>query len=405
MTHTDLSLQSLPPTQAHLCLRVEQFIRQGLGSESPVDLAGTTLLVALSGGADSTALLHILHILRHRLGINLVAAHLDHALRAESAAECAHARALCDTLAIPFVSQRCDVRALAATQRCGLEEAGRNARYSFLASARVAAHAQWIATAHHRDDLTEDVLLRLVRGTGWPALGGMRALDQQRCLLRPLLLTPRAELVHFLASIGATWVEDASNQSDDFLRNRIRNQVVPLLLRENPSLTDNMADLWQLARIDEAYWDSLLPSILPNMQQEILPDTVPGMQPDMPCNMVPNRSAATPQPASRSSAGPIQQCAPTTPCTTPEQYAGGEAQSRTITLQAETLRALPTAARLRLYRQAVCALGPGQPRAQTLLALDRIWQARRGGRMVQLPGGKTAMVRRGAIIFTALGGT
>lgn len=392
MTTTHHSLQTLPPAQAHLCLRVEQFIRQGLGSESPVDLAGTTLLVALSGGADSTALLHILHILRQRLGINLVAAHLDHALRPESAAECAHAHALCDVLAIPFVSQRCDVRALAATQRCGLEEAGRNARYRFLASARVAAHAQWIATAHHRDDLTEDVLLRLVRGTGWPALGGMRALDQQRCLLRPLLLTPRAELVHFLASIGATWVEDASNQSDDFLRNRIRHQVLPLLLRENPSLTDNMADLWQLARIDASYWDNQLANMLPGV--------VPSITSDMP----PRGAAPTHQPAPKPSARPEQQRMRSTRCTAPEPSAGDATQTRTITLQAETLRALPTAARLRLYRQAVCALGPGQPRAQTLLALDRIWQARRGGRMVQLAGGKTAMVRRGAIIFSAPGG-
>jgi tRNA(Ile)-lysidine synthase TilS/MesJ len=110
----------------------------------------------------------------------------------------------------------------------------RKARYAFFEKARIAAGAGYVAVGHTQNDLAEDVVLRLVRGCGWPALGGMPAFDPDRNLVRPLLMTSRARIAAFLAETGVRTVEDASNADPAFRRNRVRHRVLPLLLAENP---------------------------------------------------------------------------------------------------------------------------------------------------------------------------
>lgn len=127
----------------------------------------------LFGGADSTALAVILRC----LGVSLVLAHLDHRLRPESGEEAESARRFAERLGVPCMVRRMDVEALARSEGIGLEDAGRRARYAFFDSALLSERAEWVVTGHHLDDLSEDVLMRLVRGSGWPGLGGMKAVE------------------------------------------------------------------------------------------------------------------------------------------------------------------------------------------------------------------------------------
>lgn len=154
-----LTLKDLAPADARLALSVHRFVTD----ELEVDWQGTGLVVALSAGVDSTALLVLLAALRARLNFSLTAAHLDHGLRPESGRDAEAARALCRRLDVPFRLTRCDVAAVAG--KAGLEEAGRRVRYAFLEQVRRESGADWIVTGHHVGDLAEDMLLRLIRGT------------------------------------------------------------------------------------------------------------------------------------------------------------------------------------------------------------------------------------------------
>lgn len=251
------TLKTLGRRDALLALNVHRFVQQ----ELHVDLTGSTLLVAFSGGLDSTALLYLLVALREYGQFRLAAAHLDHALRPESGQDAAFCARFCQSLDVPFLSVQIDVRQLAEQSGVGLEEAGRDARYAFLEQSRQGSGADWIVTAHHADDLAEDVLLRLVRGAAWPGLGGMRALDLERHLLRPLLMQDKETLRSFLLCNAVPWVEDASNTTREFRRNRIRLDVLPLLRKENPSFLHSIRNLWSAARADEAYWSEITASL------------------------------------------------------------------------------------------------------------------------------------------------
>ena len=168
--HTPPALHDLSPAAARLCLEVERFCLRELRLPR-----GAHLLLALSGGADSTALALILRVLTPRLDLTLQALSVNHGLRPEAEEDAACALTACRRLDIPCAVRLADVRALAAAEGLGLEDAGRRARYALLEEEREALGANFIALGHHAGDVSEDVLLRLTRGTGWPALGGMCA--------------------------------------------------------------------------------------------------------------------------------------------------------------------------------------------------------------------------------------
>lgn len=268
-----LRLQDLPPAAARFCLRVGDFLTGellrgatpdngipahaqpgGTAEAQPSPVSGLRLVIGVSGGADSLCLLLVLRWLAPRLGLRLHAAVLDHGLRPESADEARAVAALCRRLGVPCRVQRADVSDLAARECCGLEDAGRRARYAFFEAERQRTGADWTCTAHQADDLCEDVLLRLVRGTGWPGLGGMAAMDPARRILRPLLTTERRDIDAFLADLGVQPVRDPSNADPAYRRNRLRHQVLPLLRAENPALGEAVCSLWELARCDADYW-------------------------------------------------------------------------------------------------------------------------------------------------------
>ena len=236
---------------------------------------GDRVAVAISGGADSTALLLLVHaantLPRNALGVGLSAVHVDHSLRGEeSQGDAAFVRDLCTHLAVPLHLETVDTSAHATTNQETIEEAARNLRYQVFGNVLKTGQANVILTAHTLEDQAETVLMKLLRGAwleGISAIAPVLDLPHGK-ILRPLLKTHRAELRSFLEASGQAWREDSSNSDDAFTRNRLRATVLPALRAENPNLDQTLANLAELAREEEARWTSELARLLP---QIILP--------------------------------------------------------------------------------------------------------------------------------------
>lgn len=218
--------------------------------------AGDTVLVAVSGGADSVALLAALHELRDTLGIGVVAGHLDHGLRgAESAADRAFVERLTARLGVPLHSES------AVVARGNLEAEARRVRYAFLERAAATLGASKIATAHTQDDQAETVLLRLLRGAGRRGLAGIR--PRRGRIIRPLILCDRVQVRLFLVERGLEWRRDRSNFDLAHERARVRAGFLPALAREfNPRLTGALARLADVLREEDAVLDRLAAAAL-----------------------------------------------------------------------------------------------------------------------------------------------
>lgn len=204
--------------------------------------SGDNIVCAVSGGADSIALLFALYLLREKLKINLAAAHFNHQLRgAESDSDALFVRKFCDQYDIPLHMGTGKV----TPGKKGLEASARDARYAFLKQL-----PGKIATAHTADDNAETVLMHMVRGTGLKGLGGITPINGN--LIRPMLSITRAEVCVFLESYHLSYVEDSSNQTDIFMRNRFRHRVMPLLNMENPKFAENISAMALRLRQDES---------------------------------------------------------------------------------------------------------------------------------------------------------
>lgn len=217
---------------------------------------GDRVVCAVSGGADSVALLFAMYLLRERLGITLEAAHFNHRLRGEeSDADEAFMKEFCDRYEIPLHLGSGEI----LPGKKGLEAAAREARYAFLRSL-----PGKIATAHTADDNAETVLLHLVRGTGLKGLGGIAPVNGK--VIRPMLTVTRREVEAFLEEYALPHREDSTNATDLFLRNRIRRKVMPLLIQENPSLAETMSAMALGLREDEEYLSQMAGERLPPVQ-------------------------------------------------------------------------------------------------------------------------------------------
>lgn len=210
------------------------------------------VLCAVSGGADSMALLQLLCSRREELGITLRAAHFEHGLRGEeSLRDAAFVERFCAERGIPCTVGHGDVRAWAASQGKGEEEAARELRYAFLERTARESGCRWILTAHTADDNAETLLINLCRGAGAAGLSGIP--PRRGKILRPLLACTRADVEVYLRENSVPHIEDSSNQSDAYRRNLLRHRVMPVLRECNPSLSEALLRTSELLRQDEDF--------------------------------------------------------------------------------------------------------------------------------------------------------
>ena len=324
-------------------------------------LADARLVVAVSGGADSTALLLACDelIKAGRLNLQLTVAHLDHGLRgAAGQADAEWVTRLAHELGHEAVIERAAVGAQAQATRDNLEQAARRARYEFLARAARAGGARAVLTAHTLDDQAETLLLTLVRGSGADGLGGMRAartLDGQRpevLLVRPLLRwARRAATADYCRARGIEVRRDALNEDERFARVRVRRQLLPLLATFNPRAVEALARTAELLRADSAALETQAAQLLESARAQAETD---------------DTRAAWP-------------------------------------LRVVTLRAADAAVRRRALRQWLKA-GRGDLRRLTLAhvrGVERLLAGERGRRVAELPGGARVERRHGLLIFHA----
>jgi tRNA(Ile)-lysidine synthase len=230
---------------------------------------GDRVCVAVSGGADSVALLHILRELADELGITLALAHLNHKLRgAESDADEEFVRALADGAGLRYFTHAVDVAAEARATSQNLEQAGRNCRYQWFTRLLREDLADKIAVGHTRSDQAETVLYRLLRGAGSAGLAGVRPVLPGG-VVRPLIGVSREEVVTYLQAGGHRWREDSSNRDLDFERNRIRHELMPQLARDwNPQIESALAHLAAWAGDEEDYWRQELGRLTAELLEE-----------------------------------------------------------------------------------------------------------------------------------------
>ncbi len=228
---------------------------------------GDTVIVAVSGGADSVALLDILICLSD-LRLNLVVAHLNHSLRgAESDEDERFVADLAASCGLPFACEKADVRALSLRERLSLEDAGRRARYEFFDLVTERYGARSVALAHHADDQAETLLLRLLRGAGVTGLSAMSPRRDGR-FVRPLLTLSRSEIEGYLNARGLRFRVDSSNVDTAFLRNRIRHELIPHLVRFNPEISRRLAVTADLLAADEEVLETVADEALKRTVRE-----------------------------------------------------------------------------------------------------------------------------------------
>ena len=229
---------------------------------------GERICVAVSGGADSTALLLALHERRLELGIGLSAVHLHHGIRgAEADRDAEFVRQLCARIDVPLQVESADVRANAAADRETLEEAARHARLTTFERLLASGDATAVATAHTEDDQAETVMMKLMRGAWTEGLGGISPVLELPAgrVVRPLLSASRQQVIAFLQARGEAWCEDSTNAEAMYTRNRVRHTLMPLLREFNPRIAATLAQTAELAREEELRWQAEVARLLGQM--------------------------------------------------------------------------------------------------------------------------------------------
>ncbi|MBP5529556.1 MAG: tRNA lysidine(34) synthetase TilS [Lachnospiraceae bacterium] len=211
------------------------------------------LILGVSGGADSVCLLYILKELKEEYALNITAVHINHMIRETADRDEAFTKELCEKLDIKFVSYKTDCPAISERDGISLEEAGRNERYRLFNETGEAEYGKdkfKIAVAHHMDDLSETLVFNMSRGTGINGLAGVKC--RNRNIIRPLLCVTRAEIEEYLCEKGVTFVNDETNFSDDYARNKIRHKIIPTMNEITEKAVNHMASCaTQLGEIED----------------------------------------------------------------------------------------------------------------------------------------------------------
>lgn len=213
-----------------------------------------TVIVAVSGGPDSIALLHILAALQDRWSLHLVAAYVNHGLRAAAFEEEVFVESQARAVGAEFYCRHIDAAAIAEKQGLSIETAGRNERYAFFSELAEKTGAVRIAVGHHEDDQAETVLMHLLRGGGVSGAGAMKA--KNGLIIRPLLCVSRQDILTALNEVNLPWRVDESNESREYLRNRIRHDIMPLLKNINPQVTAALNRFAFISRQENIYMEN-----------------------------------------------------------------------------------------------------------------------------------------------------
>ncbi len=227
---------------------------------------GQHILIALSGGADSVALLRLFGEIADRKQLSLSACHVNHGIRgAEAARDENFCQELCNSLKIPFYCVSIDVPSQAKAQKQGIEETARELRYQALSKVAKKASCDLIATAHNADDHLETVLFHLARGSGSRGMQGIAPLREN--IIRPLLFCTKDEIIHYLAAIGQAYVTDSTNEDTNYTRNYIRQTIMPAMRKLNPEAARASLNMSTALREDEAYITAHLPEFYPCLSE------------------------------------------------------------------------------------------------------------------------------------------
>jgi tRNA(Ile)-lysidine synthase len=230
--------------------------------------AGMRVALAVSGGADSVALLRVMVRCAPDIGVMLSVVHVHHGIRGQAADEdAAFVEALAGRFALPFYLHKVDTPAYAAKHRETLEEAARNQRYAVFGELMEQGLSDAVLTAHTLDDQAETVLMKLLRGAWTEGLSGIHPVLSfpRGKILRPLLGAQRAEIEAWLRELGQSWREDETNADIAFTRNRVRHELLPELNTYNPQIAKTLAQLAELARDEDAYWRQEMNRLLPTL--------------------------------------------------------------------------------------------------------------------------------------------
>jgi tRNA(Ile)-lysidine synthase len=252
--------------EGHTVCRMPKPIPAQLHLDEQLFHPGQRVGVAVSGGADSVALLRALLERRGTLGLVLSVLHVHHGIRGEEAQrDQAFVEALAAEHDLPTYIERSDTPARAAQYGETLEEAARHLRYSFFRELLASGQLDAVATAHTLDDQAETVLHKLLRGAWTEGLGGISPLviEPQGRIIRPLLGASRRRVEAYLRSLDQPWCEDSTNRDTVHTRNRIRHELLPALGGYNPQIADQLAHLAAIARDEEAYWQREIARIAP----------------------------------------------------------------------------------------------------------------------------------------------
>jgi len=321
-------------------------------------VSNATLVVAVSGGADSTAMLMALEELTNsgKLSLPLVVAHLDHGLRPESKKDARWVSQLAKSLGFVPVIGRAKVAELASANSENLEQAARQARYEFLERTAKKRHADFILSAHTMDDQAETVLLRLMRGSAGAGLGGMEATrpitkGSRILLVRPLLWARRSQTEDYCRQRKAEYLNDEMNQDERFARVKVRKQLLPVMKSFNNKIVEALSRTASLLREDGALLHSdsgaLLEQALENSPKDV--------------------------------------------------------ETRPASLNVKVLAAAPAALRRRAIRQWI-SNGRGDSRRIEMVhlkAVEKLLEGDAGGRTVELPSGSKVIRKRGRLEFQA----
>jgi tRNA(Ile)-lysidine synthase len=238
--------------------KILRTVEHAIGTRRMVE-AGDTVLAAVSGGPDSVALVHILLALAPKFSFQVAIAHLNHCLRDdESERDEAFVISLAEQLELPVHVERQEVRRYQKSHRLSLEEAARQVRYRFYHAIAAKYGYKKIALGHHSDDNAELILMYLLRGSGPLGLSGIPRVRDDK-IIRPLIDIKRAEIMDYIAVKGLDHIEDSSNTDSQYLRNKIRNRLIPELKAEyNPNLIDSLNRLALILDAEERWIESLI---------------------------------------------------------------------------------------------------------------------------------------------------